>query len=107
MNCHTCNDWRNHYLEMRGQRDEALTWKDGDPRMYQEQCRVGDIAFQHLFSVSKGKPLPDWVKEGLPSLYRVLEENEKLRAENQKIRREMEIANAQWKQWRNGNHTIP
>lgn len=38
------------------------------------QCRVGDVAFQHLFCISKGKPLPDWVVEGLPNMYRLLED---------------------------------
>lgn len=39
-----------------------------------EQCRVGDVAFQHLFCTSKGKPMPDWVTERLPNLYTMLEQ---------------------------------
>lgn len=54
-------------------------WTVDDPRMWKEQCRVGDVAFQHLFCTSKNKPLPDWVKDGLPKMYHLLSENEKLR----------------------------
>ncbi len=47
-------------------------WAENDPRMWREQCKVGDVAFQHLFCVSKGLPLPDWVKDGLPQMYQLL-----------------------------------
>lgn len=55
-----------------------VKWTESDPRMWREQCRVGDVAFQHLFCTSKGKPLPDWVKAGLPRMYQVLGENAQL-----------------------------
>lgn len=52
-----------------------------DILLLKEQCRVGDVAFQHLFCESKGKPLPDWVKDGLPNMYKLLAENERLKVE--------------------------
>jgi hypothetical protein len=33
-------------------------WTEYPHLMWREQCRVGDVAFQHLFCISKGKPLP-------------------------------------------------
>ena len=60
-------------------------WTKNDPRMWREQCRVGDVAFQHLFCVSKGKPLPDWVTEGLPKMYQLLGEHARYREALQHI----------------------
>ena len=48
-------------------------WTTDDPRMWREQCRISDVAFQSLFATSKGKPLPDWAKEGLPKLTNLIE----------------------------------
>ena len=59
---------------------EAMKWKEEDPRMLREQCRIGDVAFQHLHCTTHGQPIPDWVKEGLPNMYKLLEENLRLRA---------------------------
>jgi hypothetical protein len=56
-------------------------WGVDDLRMWREQCRVGDVAFQHLFCTSKGKPLPDWVVDGLPKMYSALAEIKSLRDE--------------------------
>lgn len=61
-------------------------WGVDDLRMWREQCRVGDVAFQHLFCTSKGKPMPDWVTEGLPKMYSTLEEIKKLREEVTKLK---------------------
>lgn len=47
-------------------------WTVDDPRMWREQGRVGDVAFQHLFCVSKGMTVPDWAIEGLPKMYHLL-----------------------------------
>ena len=60
---------------------DGSAWTIDDPRMWREQCRVGDIAFQHLFCTSKNKELPDWVKDGLPDMYHLLSEIEDLKLE--------------------------
>jgi hypothetical protein len=69
---------------------ESLAWTVDDLRMWKEQCRVGDVAFQHLFCVSKGKPLPDWVVEGLPNMYHTLSEINQLRARLAELESEIE-----------------
>lgn len=51
---------------------EPQIWTVDDPKMWKEQCRVGDIAFQHLFATTHGLPVPDWVTEGLPNVYNLL-----------------------------------
>jgi hypothetical protein len=70
--------------------NDNSSWAVDDPRMWREQCRVGDVAFQHLFCVSKGKPVPDWVIEGLPQMYHTLSEIKKLREENASLKATLE-----------------
>jgi hypothetical protein len=53
--------------------DKPPNWTVDDPRMWKEQCRIGDVAFQHLFVTTHGLPVPDWVTEGLPQVYKLLE----------------------------------
>ena len=52
---------------------DGQAWTVDDPRMWREQCRIGDVAFQHLFCTSKDKPVPDWVRDGLPRMYHLLD----------------------------------
>jgi hypothetical protein len=61
--------------------DSNAPWTIDDPRMWKEQCRVGDVAFQHLFCISKGKPVPTWVNDRLPMMYSTLSEVKRLREE--------------------------
>lgn len=60
---------------MRTEKQLPENWTADDPRMWREQCRVGDVAFQHLFTTSRGMPAPDWVKDGLPKMYQLLGEH--------------------------------
>ena len=60
-------------------------WTVNDPRMWREQCRVGDVAFQHLFVTTRGMPVPDWVNEGLPRMYQLLSEHARYREALQRI----------------------
>lgn len=69
--------------QAKAQLKEAEKWREDDPRMWREQCRIGDVAFQHLFCTSK-LPLPDWVKNGLPNLYTTLQQ---LSAQAQEVER--------------------
>lgn len=69
---------------------DASNWNEDDHRMWKMQCQVGDTAFQHLFCISKGKPMPDWATNRLPKLYSVLEENETLKEENLKLKKTLD-----------------
>lgn len=60
-------------------------WTENDPRMWREQCRVGDVAFQHLFVTTRGMSVPDWVTEGLPRMYQLLGEHARYREALQRI----------------------
>lgn len=64
---------------------ENRAWTVNDPRMWREQCRVGNVAFQHLFVTTRGMPVPDWVKEGLPQMYQLLSEHARYREALQRI----------------------
>ena len=50
----------------------SQNWTEDDARMWKEQCRVGDIAFQQLFCTFSGKPVPEWAK-GVDKVYSLLE----------------------------------
>ena len=65
--------------------DGLGAWTENDPRMWREQCRVGDVAFQHLFVTINGMPVPDWVKDGLPQMYQLLGEHARYKDALQRI----------------------
>jgi hypothetical protein len=67
------------------------SWTVDDPRMWKEQCRVGDVAFQHLFCTSKDKPLPNWVIDGLPMMYHTLSEIKRLKTELDSVKEQNDI----------------
>lgn len=71
---------------------EERPWTVDDPRMWQHQCRIGDVAFQHLFVTAKadGSPMPDWVVDGLPSMYATLEYIKNLELEIERLLSEID-----------------
>lgn len=71
-----------HARQLEKQRDQARRDLEDAKRelsLMRTQCRVGDVAFQHLHCTSHGQPIPDWVKEKLPNLYLLLSTNDQLR----------------------------
>ena len=58
--CHECGHLERENERLRAQlaavtkeRDEALKWKEEDPRMLREQIRVADVAYNHLHARCK------------------------------------------------------
>jgi cell division protein FtsB len=64
---------------------EQIDKLEVDKKLLREQCRVGNVAFQHLFTETHGQPQPDWVRDGLPNMYTLLDEIRKLESALAKI----------------------
>jgi len=84
------NLWRHQdacaFYEKGQELERELTSAQQTIALLKEQCRVGDVAFQQLHCASRGKPVPDWVRKGLPKMYQTLETIAQKDGELQRLR---------------------